>query len=45
MSNIDTNAQKKMQEELDKYLTHKEKPKSFFLFIKEITTWLQERMK
>lgn len=45
MQNIDISAQKKMQEELNKYLTYKEKPKNYFSYIKEMTTWLQEKAK
>lgn len=43
MQEIDVNVQQKMQEELDRYLAHKNEPKDYFTSMKEITSWLQEK--
>lgn len=42
---IDKSAQEKMQEELQKYLKKEQVAKSYILSMKEISTWLQEKVK
>lgn len=45
MQQIDIDVQKKMQKELQKYLTHESESKDYFISMKEISTWLQEKAK
>lgn len=45
MSNIDIDAQKKMQAELKRYLSKACSFKNYSTSMKEITTWLQEKAK
>jgi hypothetical protein len=43
MKNIDLETQKKMQQELEKYLARKDTPKTYFASMKEISTWLASK--
>ena len=45
MSNINLDAQKKMQEALKKYLEKKGSNKNYSLSMQEITVWLKEKAK
>lgn len=45
MQKIDLDVQKKMQKELEKYLAHESEAKDYFLSMKEISAWLQEKAK
>jgi hypothetical protein len=45
MSNINIDAQKKMQEELKRYLNKEYSCKNYATSMKEIATWLQEKAK
>ena len=45
MTKIKVDAQKKMQKELELYLSKNKSQKDYFTSMKEITTWLQKKVK
>lgn len=45
MQKIDLHVQEKMQKELQKYLAHSSGAKDYFVSMKEISSWLQEKDK
>jgi len=45
MNTINTNVQKEMQKELDKYLSNSYPSKDYAISMREINTWLLEKAK